>query len=267
MKYIIICCVALVVCFGIGLLIALLLRKKMNSKKGLNVTAITILVGLVLMTSVMLIYMGVYSKSQDKAKDAMNGNGTVTVQKIKGGYFFDGPSADKAIIFYAGAKVECEAYAPLMLKLAEEGYDCFLADMPLNFAIFGAKKADKFLDSYTYDTWIMAGHSMGGMVAANYAQDHKDIIDGVVLLAAYSTTELDENLKVVSIYGSNDGCLDREEYEKNRDNLPSNTIEVIIDGGNHAQFGDYGAQKGDNESTISAEEQVYNTILAIKGAF
>jgi hypothetical protein len=34
-----------------------------------------------------------------------------------------------------------------------------------------------------------------------------------------------------------------------------NLTEVIIDGGNHAQFGYYGNQSGDNPSKISPEKQ------------
>lgn len=268
MKYIIICVVAALVCFGIGFLIAFLLRKRLkDSKKGLKITIITLIIGIFLMVIVMLIYMSIYSHSGDKAKSAMSGNADVVVTEIDGGYYFDGPSTTKAIVFYAGAKVECEAYAPLMLKLAEDGYDCFLADMPLNFAIFGSNKADKFIQAYNYETWIMAGHSMGGIVASTYAEEHKDIIDGVILLASYTTTELDDNIKVCSIYGSEDGCLDIEEYEKNKSNMSDGFVELIIEGGNHAQFGDYGTQKGDGTAKISAEEQIAQTVEAIVKCF
>ena len=38
-------------------------------------------------------------------------------------------------------------------------------------------------------------------------------------------------------------------------NLPADTEWITIEGGNHAQFGDYGVQDGDGEATISAEMQ------------
>lgn len=59
--------------------------------------------------------------------------------------------------------------------------------------------------------------------------------------------------------------LDRESYEKNRANLPADTIEVVLDGGCHAQFGSYGHQDGDGIPTISGEEQVRQTVEAIAG--
>ena len=44
----------------------------------------------------------------------------------------------------------------------------------------------------------------------------------------------------------------------------------MIEGGNHCQFGSYGFQKGDNEASISHEEQMYKTVETvvsfIKGA-
>ena len=38
--------------------------------------------------------------------------------------------------------------------------------------------------------------------------------------------------------------------------LPETAKHVIIEGGNHAQFGDYGWQDGDMEAKISMEEQL-----------
>ena len=61
------------------------------------------------------------------------------------------------------------------------------------------------------------------------------------------------------IYVSEDGVLNREKYEADRANLPQDTAETIIDGGCHAGFGSYGAQKGDGTPTISAEEQQRQT--------
>ena len=39
---------------------------------------------------------------------------------------------------------------------------------------------------------------------------------------------------------------------------------VAIDGGNHAQFGHYGKQKGDPDATISREEQQRIAVDAIE---
>ena len=65
------------------------------------------------------------------------------------------------------------------------------------------------------------------------------------------------------VYVSEDGVLNREKYEADRTNLPQDTTETIIDGGCHAGFGSYGAQKGDGAPVISAEEQQQQTADAL----
>ncbi len=93
-------------------------------------------------------------------------------------------------------------------------------------------------------------------MAASFVAKHADDFRGLVLLAAYSTADLTQtNLEVISLYGSEDGVLNREKYESYRENLPENTAETVIEGGNHAGFGSYGAQDGDGSARISAQEQ------------
>ena len=101
-------------------------------------------------------------------------------------------------------------------------------------------------------------------MAANYAAAHSEDYDGLILLAAYSTKDLSQmSLRVLSIYGSEDGVLNRDAYKKNWANLPADTTEVVLDGGCHAQFGSYGPQDGDGTPTISGEEQIKQTAEAI----
>ena len=68
----------------------------------------------------------------------------------------------------------------------------------------------------------------------------------------------------VSLYGDQDEVLNMEEYEKNRENLPEKAEEVIISGGNHAQFGNYGIQKGDGTAVIARENQQRQVVEALK---
>ena len=167
------------------------------------------------------------------------------------------------IILYPGAKVEYSAYSELMYKLALEGYASFIVEMPLNFAIFGINKADEIIEDYqSINNWYLMGHSLGGAMVSSYANKHIDDIEGVILLAAYSTSDLSET-KVVSIYGSNDSVLSKDKYEENKINLCSNYVESIIDGGNHANFGSYGVQSGDGEATIEQDLQIDLTIQSI----
>ena len=169
------------------------------------------------------------------------------------------------LIFYPGGKVEHTAYAPLLRACAEQGILCALVRMPGNLAVLDANAADGLQQEHPeITTWYIAGHSLGGAMAAGYAAAHEKDYDGLILLAAHSTKKLtDTPLRVLSVYGSEDGVMNRESYEKNRANLPADTIEVVLDGGCHSQFGSYGPQDGDGIPTISSEEQVRQTAEAI----
>ncbi len=175
---------------------------------------------------------------------------------------FDGPGTDTALIFYPGAKVEYTAYEPLMLRLAQSGIDCFLVEMPYNMAVFDVNAADELIGKGEYEHWYIGGHSLGGAMAASYASGNADKLEGVVLLAAYATKSLGD-LTVLSIYGSEDGVLNLSKLEKGRE-YASNYTEICIEGGNHAWFGSYGEQDGDGEASITHEEQIRQTVEAIR---
>lgn len=216
-----------------------------------------------------VIYTGQYYHAGDTAEKYVQKNinqtdlpvtmndSAVTVTKQSGVYLFDGPGTDTAIVFYPGAKVQTEAYAPVLYLIAQEGYDCFLVDMPFHLAFFGMSRAGDVTESYPdYQHWYMAGHSLGGAMAGNYAAGHLDQFDGVIFLAAYPTKSLKKNgFKSLSLYGSEDGVLSRDHYKSSLSLMPDNFTEIIIEGGNHGQFGDYGYQKGDGKASISASQQ------------
>ena len=169
------------------------------------------------------------------------------------------------LIFYPGGKMGHTAYAPLLRSFAENEILCALVRMPGNLAVLDMNAADGLREKPPEVTaWYIAGHSLGGAMAANYAAAHSEDYSGLILLAAYSTKDLTQTpLRVLSIYGSEDGVMNRVTYEKKRTNLPADTTEVILEGGCHAQFGSYGLQDGDGTPTISGEEQVRQTADAI----
>jgi len=169
------------------------------------------------------------------------------------------PENPKAgLVFYPGGKVEYSAYAPLMQELAKNDILCILVKMPLNLAVLDVDAAEDVMARYPEITrWYIGGHSLGGSMAASYAADNADEFEGLLMLAAYSTAELSEtDLKVLSIYGSCDKVLNMEKYEEYRGNLPDDAVEIIIEGGNHAGFGSYGAQEGDGDALITSSEQI-----------
>ena len=182
------------------------------------------------------------------------------------GTVLDGSGPDDAgLIFYPGGKVEYTAYAPLMEAFAERGVLCILVEMPGNLAVLDVNAADGYQEEFPeIEHWYVGGHSLGGSMAASYAAKHAGDLDGLILLAAYSTADLNgTGLDVLSVYGSEDGVLNMSKYDEYRQNLPEDTTtEMVIEGGNHAGFGDYGAQEGDGEEAVNGEKQREETAEA-----
>ena len=181
----------------------------------------------------------------------LSSSGNVTVEKTAHGLFVDGPGNETALIFYPGAKVEYTAYFNLMRNISSEGVDCYLVEMPLNFAFFGSDSADDIIESTNYTHYVMAGHSLGGVVASQYATNHN--VSGLVLLSAYPTDNI--TIPVLSIYPSNDDVLNLDTYNESKIHIKGIFEEYIIEGGNHAQFGNYGKQDGDGIASINSTVQ------------
>jgi len=178
---------------------------------------------------------------------------------------FERDDAAKGFIFYPGGKVEYTAYIPLLQALSEHGVTCVLVEMPFHLAVLDINAADGIQKEYPeIEDWYIGGHSLGGSMAASYVASHTEDFAGLVLLGAYSTADLSEsNLAVLSVYGSEDKVMNRENYENNKTNLPAGFTEVVLGGGCHANFGMYGAQDGDGTPSITNEEQIALTADAI----
>ena len=169
------------------------------------------------------------------------------------------------IVFYCGAQITPDAYVPLMAELAQKGYCCWIPKMTCNMASLSHNAAQKIIDSNPLvETWILAGHSMGGLTASGFADDHIDEVDGLILLAAYSNRDLSKyDLPVLSIYGDCDTVMNYENYQERIEWLPDGFEELIISGANHAQYGDYGDQPRDSAAAISKAEQRSITVNCI----
>lgn len=161
----------------------------------------------------------------------------------------------RGFIFYPGGKVEAEAYEPLLCSISEAGYFCILVKMPFNLAVLDMDAAQDIRQKYdNVAEWYIGGHSLGGAMAASYVAGNAEQYEGLVLMAAYPTNALPEGFPVLSIYGSEDGVLNMEKYQKGKQLAPTLT-EIVINGGNHSQFGNYGIQKKDGSASISNVSQ------------
>lgn len=227
--------------------------------------ALSVIILLVIVSAGYLIwYANDYSHADSDANALLNGTENVSVTDIDNKLFLDGPGNETALIFYPGAKIEYTAYLPLLMDLANDGVDCFLYEMPLNVAVLDTDAANSVMkdSDYDYDRIYVSGHSLGGWAAAKYVKNHQDNVDGLILLAAYSDEDLG-NFPVLSIYGTNDKNLNRDTYDESKKFIDDNLTEVVIEGGNHAQFGSYGDDPKDGKASISPEEQRNQTVKAI----
>lgn len=202
-------------------------------------------------------YTSDYYRADETALEVLETNTTLVTE---GSYTLMTPEGDydTAFIFYPGGKVEAIAYLPILEKLTEQGIACILMEMPFNLAFFDIDAADGALEllpdcvEYVY----VGGHSLGGAMSSAYAADNSEKIDGLILLGSYIYGDYSPS-DTLTIYGTFNSNLEANiDYTENI---------VLIEGGNHAQFGNYGKQDGDPDATITAEEQQNIAVEAIVG--
>lgn len=229
--------------------------KHMSRRKKWLTAGGSILLLLAVLAGAFFWYVSDYYRAEDVALAVMAQDSGITVQDNLTILSPTYPT-DTAVIFYPGAKVEAEAYLPLLDQIRQIGVTCILVHMPVHMAIFDADAAEEVIAQFPeIQHWYIAGHSMGGAMASQFAADHLDQVDGLILMGAYIYGDYPDD-KTLTIYGSlNQSVEDHIDYTENI---------VEIEGGNHAQFGNYGPQKGDLPAAISAQEQQKQTVEAIQ---
>lgn len=191
--------------------------------------------------------------------DAFALNAYEQAVKTQFGFEFNSDSSTH-IIIVPGGLVSYIAYAPLALGLSMKGYRVSVVEVPFNLAIT-FPTIIKHVDTTSSSALILMGHSLGG-VSASLAMQSLEV-DALITLASYPLG-FESTLgspRLLSIRASKDGLLNVQAYHDAMKNL--NFDEVIIEGGNHAQFGSYGAQRNDLEATITNALQLNLTITAI----
>ena len=166
--------------------------------------------------------------------------------------------------FRRAKQIRCHADERLSAALAlfaqrirQGGVTVVLVKMPFRLAVFGIHAADKVYEAVpAVSRWYIGGHSLGGAMASSYVAGNEDKLSGLIQLGAYPVN--DSPIDTLCIYGSEDIMLDKSKLSG-----VSNVLR--IEGGNHAQFGNYGVQEGDGVASISREaqqEQAANAMLA-----
>jgi hypothetical protein len=222
------------------------------------------LIGLASILIITVLSLFLWSKTgtypaRDIAVSVMQSTDRVSVTQEKNIVFTPSEQTETGLIFYPGGLVDPAAYAPVLHKLAEEGLLVIITPMPLNLAIFNTGTANAVIEAYPQiSTWILAGHSLGGASAGIFAGNNPAAIEALAFWDSYppdSADLSDYNIPVISIYGTSNGNPNTDNFNEKRHLLPSNTVFIPIEGASHAQFGDYGPQKGDVTPTLSLAEQ------------
>jgi pimeloyl-ACP methyl ester carboxylesterase len=177
---------------------------------------------------------------------------------------------DTGFVFYPGGRIDPQGYAPLMKAIASEGYLVVVPEMPLNIAAFRPDVADEIVAHYPdIGSWAIGGHSVGGTMAAQYTNTHREVVDGLVIWASYPADNSDlssSDVPVALIYGSRDPRVNDSSVSERRHLLPDDTSYARIDGGDHHQFGSYEVDPRDDHATIDRafqHQQIIQTTLTL----
>ena len=201
-------------------------------------------------------YVSDYRHADESAAALLSNNASI---RQEGNLTILAPDAENdtgaGLIFYPGGKVEETAYLPLLNLLREQGITVALVKMPFYLAVFDINAADTVYDTIPgVSRWFIGGHSLGGAMASSYVEGNEDKLSGLILLGAYPVN--DSAIPTLCIYGSEDIMLDTTKL--------ADVANVLrIEGGNHAQVGNYGVQEGDGTAAISREEQQATTAAAM----
>ena len=110
-----------------------------------------------------------------------------------------------------------------------------IVDPPLNLSLFDRQAPERFTSvAPGVETWLVGGHSMGGVRACELAEE----AGALKLFASYCAADISTSEKIA----------------EHRDALPGGAEMVEIAGASHASFGDYGPQSGDGTATIDDAE-------------
>lgn len=203
-------------------------------------------------------YFSFQAKNIDKA--ILKSNSIIKVEDTDKYIAFSPSSPSNNIIFfYPGALVDPFAYAPLCRKLAENSHKTLIIKMPWRMATNGYEQIkDLEIFNETQKEFVLIGHSQGGKMAAQFVYENPNTIDKLILLGTTHPRDINlssATIKVLKIYGSNDGIAPKQKVLKNKPNLPKTTVYTEIEGGNHSQFGYYGTQFNDDQASITREKQ------------
>ena len=186
----------------------------------------------------------------------------------------DDPSRP-GLLFFPGALVSPDAYAPMARRLAEHGHRAVIVRLPFRMAPTPSYEEMAFQTARETMAaaprrWVVGGHSRGGMLATRFAAGNPQRVAGLALVATTHPRELNLawlTVPVLKVYGSRDGMATPDEVRRYASNLPADTTYVEVEGGNHRNFGYYRFQLMDGRAGITRDAQQERLIEALLALF
>lgn len=178
----------------------------------------------------------------------------------------NGVDVETGFIFYPGGRVNPKGYATLLNPIAAEGYLVVVPEMPINMAIFDVDAANEIMAAYPkIETWVIGGHSVGGVSATMYTAQNPERIAGLVIWSAFPADSSDISgldIPVTLLYGGNEEGVTDESVGERKALLPADTVYIKIAGGDHHQFGSYKIKPEEDLATVAPAIQQAEIIEA-----
>ena len=171
----------------------------------------------------------------------------------------------RGLIFQPGARIDPRAYVPMLSEVSRRGVVVFVVKPPFGIGFLAMTAPHAFIDRHPEVTsWTLAGHSLGGVVAAEFVHDHPDLVRGLALWASFPVDSLADrsDLAVASVSGTRDAFTTPADIEASRPLLPGDTAYTPVEGAVHSTFGDYGEQPGDGTPTVGRAEAQRQIVAA-----
>lgn len=161
--------------------------------------------------------------------------------------------AQTGIVFIPGARVDPRAYLYKLSGIVENtGITVVITKPTYNLALFDLRPIATFTgDVNNIDKWYIAGHSLGGVRACQYAADQSTHVTGLILFGSYCDTDV--SVPTLSLTAENDKLTSDKDVSDHLTHLKGEVTTYEVDDASHASFGDYGKQTGDGDATIDSE--------------
>ncbi len=232
----------------------------MNLRRGILVVGLAVMLGVSVLVGGGVLYVALGSGPDADALDAVEADDSISVERFEGGTVVTGgpvTAETTGLVYYPGAGVNHESYVPTAAEIVgDRDIVVVIVEMPLNLAVLSPNSADAAIETVpAVDSWYVGGHSLGGAMACRYAAGNADTVEGLVLHGSYCDRDLSQTeLRTISVLGTADGVINTARERERRALLPAETTIVELDGVNHAGFGAYGDQLGDNPASRSPAE-------------